>query len=78
MHIGIGEGCFEMECAKKIRAPARRQVQRAPGPEKLRRAQENSGARAAAAQRSLDLGAGHWSGQSNFELKKLSVCLEAF
>ena len=31
----IGEGCFEMECVKKIRAPARCKVQRAPVPEKI-------------------------------------------
>ena len=29
------EGCFEMECVNKIRAPARCKVQRAPVPEKI-------------------------------------------
>ena len=31
----IGEGCFEMECVKKNRAPARCKVQRAPVPGKI-------------------------------------------
>ena len=52
--------CFEMECVKSIRAPVRCKLKfSACRPrKKIRRAQENLGARAAAAQSSMGLGAG--------------------
>ena len=56
-----------MKCVNKIQASVCWKVQRAPAPEKLWRAMENSGAHVAAARSSMDLGAG----QSNLKTIRL-------